>query len=345
MPRVLTSSALLALVLAANVGGQQPKADPPKKEDKSAAGVNATAIATALANDPDVRTAQAKIQLAEAELAKARFAVVQKVTALATTIEQQKALFEAVQMRFTQIERAAKFGGSGGAELIDARIELARTRIALAAAEAEWKLLTEPENGALGNTVRPYGWSVGQWAKLSYLPPTHQEPAPNVGAYRWYGSGASPAPITGPIPDRLRAVLDKPIKLGAKGETIRIDQALELLKKEVGFDVPVRGELLQPHPKVSERGEVLYEDAQKRIPITTVPRVVSEGETLPVGALLQLYQDVSGGTFYVREYGLLLADKKSAPPDAPTLTEFWKQGAPKPEPKPKSDPAPEPKPK
>jgi hypothetical protein len=63
---------------------------------------------------------------------------------------------------------------------------------------------------------------------------------------------------------------------------------------------------------------------------STLPEIVSEGEELPVGAWFQLFQDTAaahnpGFTFYVREYGLLIANKQSAPPDAPTLTEFWKQ--------------------
>ena len=34
------------------------------------------------------------------------------------------------------------------------------------------------------------------------------------------------------------------------------------------------------------------------------------------------------GVLYVREYGLLFCNKHTAPPDAPTLTEFWKQKPP-----------------
>jgi hypothetical protein len=61
-----------------------------------------------------------------------------------------------------------------------------------------------------------------------------------------------------------------------------------------------------------------------------MPVVVTDGEELPVGAWMQMFQDVAaekseGFAFYVREYGLLVANKQSAPPDAPTLTEFWKQ--------------------
>ncbi len=43
--------------------------------------------------------------------------------------------------------------------------------------------------------------------------------------------------------------------------------------------------------------------------------------------------------FHVREYGVLLAPADSAPPDAPALTEFWKQKPPAKA----ADPAPMPK--
>ena len=86
------------------------------------------------------------------------------------------------------------------------------------------------------------------------------------------------------------------------------EQALAVFKKEAGLDVPVRyggrAGLLGP--------------------------IKSEGEELPIGAWFQLYQDqdVSGSILYVRDYGLLCTTKDTAPPDAPTLTEFWKQKLP-----------------
>ena len=104
---------------------------------------------------------------------------------------------------------------------------------------------------------------------------------------------------------RIRAALDKQVRIGPKGETVNFEQALAVFKKEAGLDVPVR-----------------YGG-----PVGTPAPVTSEGEELPIGAWFQLYQDQdpNGGLLYVRDYGLLYAAKGTAPPDAPTLTEFWKQ--------------------
>jgi hypothetical protein len=137
------------------------------------------------------------------------------------------------------------------------------------------------------------------------------------------------AAVKGPIPDRIRAALDKPVKLGAKGEKVTFEKALEAFRKEAGLDVPVRGKL----PRV--------EGTDPKSPIVKLQpiEIASEGEELPVGAWFQLFEDnavaphvVGGGTtryrFYVREYGLLISSTDSAPPDAPTLTDFWKQKPP-----------------
>ncbi len=96
------------------------------------------------------------------------------------------------------------------------------------------------------------------------------------------------------------------MKLGKNGEQFNLEQAFEEFKKQAGLDIPLRG----------GKG------------ITQIITISSRGEELPLRAWLQLFQDEGQGTFYVREYGLLIADKKSAPPDALTLIEFWKQKPP-----------------
>jgi hypothetical protein len=98
---------------------------------------------------------------------------------------------------------------------------------------------------------------------------------------------------------------------------VTFEKAMEVFKKETGLDVPVRG------------------------PIHTVATITSDGETMPVGAWFQLFEDQTmvphtdpdlrgsqKGRFYVREYGILLASIQMAPSNAPTLTEFWKQKPP-----------------
>lgn len=106
--------------------------------------------------------------------------------------------------------------------------------------------------------------------------------------------------VKGPIPDRIRAALDKSVKLGAKGEKVTLAKALEVFKKDAGLDVPVR-----------EFGRVTA--------------ITTDGEELPVGAWFQLFADGNLDLrFLVREHGLLIAIKDQAPPDALGVVEFWK---------------------
>ncbi|HEY1188422.1 MAG TPA: TolC family protein [Gemmata sp.] len=306
MRPVLTASAFAALVLAATTLGQPPNPEPPKKAAKPAPTPTDAAIAAALANDPDVRMAQAKIQLAEAELAKARLVATLKVTALTAAIEQHKVLLDVAQKQFTVAEQQFKAGARGQAEFLDARVVLARAQAALAAAEGELKLLTaagdasSAKHTALGLLwLHQHQEGASQWAALEPLLPR------------------STNTVGGAVADRLRAGLNMPVKL-PKGE-VTFEEMREVFKK-AGLDVAIRSQF-------------------------SMPSFVSDGEELTIGAWFQLYQDTAAKklafSFYVREYGLLITDKQSAPPDAPTLTEFWKQKPPvKPETKAESLPEP-----
>ena len=44
----------------------------------------------------------------------------------------------------------------------------------------------------------------------------------------------------GPAADRIRAALDKRVKLGEKGADVSFDDALQAFKKDAGLDVTVR---------------------------------------------------------------------------------------------------------
>jgi outer membrane protein TolC len=90
----LVGIGLLFAVTAA--AGQQPveKAPQPKPKSvepqKPAADNLEAVIAAAVRNHPDIKLAQAKMQVAEAELAQARLAVVQGVTAAHSKVQQEK---------------------------------------------------------------------------------------------------------------------------------------------------------------------------------------------------------------------------------------------------------------
>jgi hypothetical protein len=336
MSRRLTVSALFAAGLFALSAAGQPlqpppggdpiqppdikdKKQPPAEKVKRADPADA-AVAAALAHDPDVQVARAKVQLAEAELAKAKQAVVLKVMTLLANIREAQSAVEQARERAAWADRMVKTGNMPAPQAQAERSKLESAQAALAKLETELKLLTGGAKAQFKVVEIPDGSANTVARGLEFLM-RGQSPDYRTTATEYFRLAqllaAGPA-VQGPIPDRIRAALDKPVKLGAKGEEVGFDKALEIFKKEAGLNVTVR------HGAFTGG----------------IGPIVSEGEELPVGAWFQLYQDqTSHGAFYVRDYGLLFAGKDSAPPDAPTLTNFWKQRPPAP----KGDMAPEPK--
>jgi hypothetical protein len=303
MRRRLVVSALFGLGLLAVTATGQPPGGADTGVSKKAVGPGDpldTQIAAALAHDPDVRMAQAKVQLAEAELAKARQQVLQKVVTLNGAIGVQKRAVETAQEDLLIKERLHKNGNIPLTEVLPAREKLEAARAELNRLENELKLLTGggPKVPGVGGMPNPpenknvLGDMLGQ---------------PKVQAI-------------GPIPAKIRAALDKRVKLGAKGEKVTFEKALEVFKKEAGLDAPVRGHFprLPPEPNM----EPQYQTVE----------IATEGEEMPVGAWFQLFEDLAvfrpgphKYQFYVREYGILIATKDTAPPDALTIAQFWKQ--------------------
>jgi len=177
--------------------------------------------------------------------------------------------------------------------------QLETAQAKLASLETELKLLTEQEKRETPHLEWHLKWKAGELESI------HKQTKWNASCMTCHQAQLGlKAPIqqaSGPIPDRIRKALDKPIKLGAKDSKISFDQVLEVFKKDAQFDVPVRNEF-------------------------RITPVTSLGEELPVGAWLQLFADSNPELrLLVREYGLLVAKKELAPPDAITVSDFWKQ--------------------
>ena len=136
MRRRTTASALAAVALFTGLSVGQPPA-PPKAIDPTDA-----LIQKALANDPDVQVARAKLALAEAEVAKARQASVTRVITLRDTVEQQRQAVGRLVEKLSFVEKAAKQGGASREDLLVVQEQVASARAALERAEIELRLLT-----------------------------------------------------------------------------------------------------------------------------------------------------------------------------------------------------------
>lgn len=312
MRKLYAISAAFALAAASVVRAQPPaqaepvpkappaKANPPKKP----ADPTDAAIAAALANDADMQMARAKLQLAEAELAKAKQAATLRVLTLKAQIEGLKAERDTTLERVRLAEARVRAGQEPQATLAETRIAYEKVNRALATAEAEWKLLT----GGAGSDAAQKVTRLFDEFTDSVLTERDHDARVRLMAQLLAQARAAKAPV-GPVSERIRAALDKPVSLDAKDKVLTVPQAVDALKRAAGLDVSVRG--LDP-----------YHSAQVQI----------QGEEMSAVAWFQLLQDQIGCTAYVREYGILFANKENAPTDAITLTEFWKQ---KPAPAPK----------
>lgn len=313
MSRQLTTLSLgaLALFLIASIGKPQPpggKGDA-KKADVKKADAPDTVLEAALANDPDVRMARAKMQLAEAEWVKARQAVTAKVLTLRSLIADQKRAFATADEAFKLVSKAFAAGNIATAEMLAAREKLEAAQSNLARSEMELKLVTggagvPPAHGALAcpmalkgatNCTACHTAQVGLERLALDVISTARLEALSVLSLR----GAKAA--SGPVADRLKAALDKSVTLSEKAGPVSFDKAVEVFKK-AGLDVPVRI-------------------------VLKMGSVSQSGEELTIGAWLQMFADETPDCLMlVRDYGLLVTGKTlNPPPDAMSVFDLWKQ--------------------
>lgn len=298
--RLLTLSAFAAALFAVAAVGQPPAGG--KGDKKADAPAPDTALEAALANDPDVRVARAKVQLAEAEWVKARQAVTAKVLTLRSQVADQTRAAQVTAEMYELASGAYKKGQGSRAELLAAAEKMYAAQAAVSRSETELKLITG--GGAAGPAVAgcPFAGKPGGASCLACHAPagtSDEVAAARIDQFRKVMTHARAA--TGPVPDRIRAALDKPVKLGAKGESVSFPKALDAFKK-AGLDVPVRV-------------------------LAGVGEVSPDGEELPIGAWLQLYADQTPDCLMlVRDYGLLVTGKTLNPPtDAVSVFDLWKQ--------------------
>jgi hypothetical protein len=300
--RLITSAGLLAGLCCVALG-QQPTPPPKAAEPKKAA--EPDVIALALANDPDVQIAQAKASLAQAELLKARQAVVLRITQMQNQIRQLEGESAATAEQYSYVNSMHQKGVATSAELRTAQAVHQKATAMLEQAQMELKLITGqvPEANYTqaadlieltrrgGGTATPLlpEKEAEAIAQLHKLEQEREQTALNEKV----------AAMKGPVSDRLRKALDKPATL--PDGNISLKEALQVFKERDGLDVIVRCEQIDTS-------------------------IESNGQELPMGAWLHLYEDAGEFQFYVRPYGLL-GTINEGPPSAPTLQQFWKMSA------------------
>ena len=243
-------------------------------------------IAAALRNHPDIKAAEAKRLLAEAELEQAKLVITQKVTAAAGKLEMAKLKVMIAEADVQIAERILKAGNTVAetekAQASKAIPALAAAKAELAAAEVELQQLV---GKGVSTDMKPSG------------PPDNPK-------------AATPKRPSGPAVDKLEAAVQKSVKLELKNVDLSAALA-ELLKAAGAEDVTIRGSkgrsTVYPF-SVSAKGEVTFGAALEIL--------IDEHNLANPGNPFEVY---------VREYGLLVEKPGgAAPKDATTLAEFVK---------------------
>jgi hypothetical protein len=304
-----------------------PTGSAPTKTEKPVTPSLEELIANALRNNPDIRVHEAKVREAEAELNRIRIQVLQKVIAVSQSVEAQKESVQDAEVQYSRLKTLYEAGRSPIESFAQARSALALEKSKLATAEAELPTLIGKLPAGLAGLAPSYhadAWQSaipsrsGPWDRVQVTPF-----AESLAGLYWHAKAKTDVaqPTPGPLVDRIRQALDKPISLKAHNATL--GDVLKLLQQQfpgISFHgvVPSR----PPNP-------VIFDAAAKE----GEPKVNIDLENVPLGAVLQALEDsfpeIGGRSnnrlrLAVRDYGILVTCELMLPAGATLLHDFWK---------------------
>jgi len=258
-------------------GGDNPSTETPKKSKLE------EMLETALKNNPDIRVADAKVREADAIANRTRLDVTQKVVQLYHSIEAARANVQVAEKELERMRLLEKQRTVSQGEVAASKAKLVQAKTELSKLEAEVPYVLGQQNLQFSGEIRleasgPARVTLSDGTSLS------------ISSVR-----------LGPMDDKLRAALDKPITIEMKAP--KLDEFLQTLRK-------VSPEILIHHVKVT-LGDDQLSDVEFR--------------QVPLGAVLQWLQDeMVQSRIVVRNYGVLLTHEANLPPGAVLLDEFWK---------------------
>ncbi|HKA05672.1 MAG TPA: hypothetical protein VKD71_00350 [Gemmataceae bacterium] len=315
------------LVLAQQPASKdQPKKDAPAKKEppKPAPGSLEDTLEKALRNSADIKVAESKVRDAEAELNRVRQQVLTRATAVHSDLNLAKRMLAVAETSLMVARNtSARVGPDGKDDVIAARTQAilaAEAMVEKHRGEVE-KLETElkslrgefaltghrealhsvafsPDGRLIAGTelsgqVRIWDAKTG-W-ELKYLDGAMSQ-----------SNGKSVEVVQTPMAERIRKFLETEVTFQ---EVLRADAALGNLVdgvlKTTKADIPIH-----------------------KLPLAADARCEIDLEakgTLPVGAILQLFEDNAPNVrIVIREYGLLVTTKDRVPEGAIRAVDFWK---------------------
>jgi hypothetical protein len=306
---VVNTLALVTLLMGAGLSlGQQALREtvqPPAKQEKTPAVKSKLEemLAEALKNNPDIRVAAANAALAEAELNRTRLQVTQKVIALHAALASQNAEVNYRKSQYERMKRLEETKSIGSEVLQEAQQKLVLAKAKLAELEAQLpallgKVARAPDKGSV-SVADKYLLEILDKIELS-----GQVDPDRARRRLWLDlTGTLPPPLAlgervqGPLADKLRVALKKPISLKVSNEFV--SEVVSHLQKQSGVTFKLMSDGLPE------------------------PRLNLELTNLSLVAILQFIEDSEPGyRFVIREYGILFAPQAKLPPGATTVQEF-----------------------
>jgi FecR-like protein len=266
-------------------------------------------LTEALRNNPDVRVAESKLREAEAQLNRARMQVMQKAVALRAALDAQQgavkeaeAVLKAAELKAKRMGELLKHNAIDAAlhDEVVAGVEIARQK--LLAAKTRTAELDGEVSFLLGKHRARFIISLAPtdakahgedavWVERVTRELAFDKHALHV--MEWHLKVAP-----GSTADRIRKALDKPVRVDIKGKPLA--EVLKQFQSAHGVNFVI---------------------AAKKLGETTV---TVQSEEMPLGAVLEMIEDVAGIRFAVRDYGVLATSAEPLPTGAVPLYTFWK---------------------
>jgi hypothetical protein len=310
----------LLLVAAAAVSAQpkpDPKPEQPPAKDKEAPAKSKLEqmLEVALKNNPDLRVAEAKAREADAEVARTRLAVSQKVVQLYNNIEAARANVQLAEKQFARLRDLLTRGvGVDRATVDEAEAKLQQAKADLAKLEAELPYLLGQPNAKVRGDGKDWELFLGKAepgedhraaveSALRYLQGASGQPdsATARAVLEMYQKALAPA-VSAPMNEKLREKLDTSVNFKLDERSMP-KETLEMLADR--YDLPI----------VVKAPDARFADGDLPVSLKDVP----------LGAVLQWMEDsLPKHCFVVRDYGLVFMQRDKIPPGAPLLRDFWK---------------------
>lgn len=316
MKRLLLAS-VTSLMLCPIINAQTAEIQKEVEDKLKSMRADDEVLRRALAMHPDILLAQAKVRVAEAELAQAKMLVTQKFNALKSEMEAQKSKIEVQSKLLEMMTQKQKAGQIPIAEIVPVQTKVAELKFQLSRMQVDYDGMTKPaetlsliqrENTAqFTEVLNSAGKTDAAKNRQQFLGEFHPERL--NGKVEQFQGSLRLERLNSAASEQLKSVLNRTIKFNAK--EVPAAAILDEIRKPLGITFQIR----IPDAEVNKK---ILHDISGEFEFSAVLQLV-------VDELNKEFKKESFYEIYVRDYGLLIVHRNQAPVDAYTLHEFVQQ--------------------